>query len=100
MLDIGIDNIYSVTTMYVDTSTSQGKYVRYLLRENYRENGKIKHRTIANISRCSDEEIEAIRLALKHKKDLSSLVSLSDGVSLCQGLSVGAAWLVYDIARQ
>lgn len=60
--------------MYVDTSKSQGKYVRYLLRENYRENGKIKHRTIANISRCSDEEIEAIRLALKHKKDLSSLV--------------------------
>jgi len=92
--------IYSVTTMYVDTSTSQGKYVRYLLRENYRENGKIKHRTIANISRCSDEEIEAIRLALKHKKDLSSLVSLNDGVSLYQGLSVGSSWLVYDIARQ
>ena len=86
--------------MYVDASISQGKYVRYLLRENYRENGKIKHRTIANISRCSDEEIEAIRLALKHKKDLSSLVSLSDDVSLYQGLSVGAAWLVYDIARQ
>ena len=86
--------------MYVDTSKSQGKYVRHLLRENYRENGKIKHRTIANISRCSDEEIEAIRLALKHKKDLSSLASLNHSVSLCQGLSVGAAWLVYDIARQ
>jgi len=86
--------------MYVDTSKSQGKYVRYLLRENYRENGKIKHRTIANISRCSDEEIEAINLALKHKKDLSSIVSLREDVSLCQGLSVGAAWLVYDIARQ
>ncbi len=86
--------------MYVDTSKSQGKYVRYLLRENYRENGKIKHRTIANISRCSDEEIEAVRLALKHKKDLSSLVSLNSDLSLCQGLSIGAVWLVYDIARQ
>lgn len=86
--------------MYVDTSKSQGKYVRYLLRENYRENGKIKHRTIANISRCSDEEIEAIRLALKHKKDLSSLVSLNSDLSLFQGLSIGAVWLVYDIARQ
>jgi len=86
--------------MYVDTSKSQGKYVRHLLRENYRENGKIKHRTIANISRCSDEEIEAIRLALRHKKDLSSLVSLNSDLSLCQGLSIGAVWLVYDIARQ
>ena len=43
--------------MYVDVSTSQGKYKRYLLRENYRENGKIKHRTIANLSKCSEEEI-------------------------------------------
>lgn len=86
--------------MYVDTSKSQGKYVRHLLRENYRENGKVKHRTIANISRCSDEEIEAIRLALRHKKDLSSLVSLNSDLSLCQGLSIGAVWLVYDIARQ
>jgi transposase len=86
--------------MYVDTSKSQGKYVRYLLRENYREKGKIKHRTIANISHCSDEEIEAIRLALKHKKELSSIVSLREDVSLYQGLSIGAAWLVYEIAGQ
>jgi hypothetical protein len=86
--------------MYVDTSKSQGKYVRHLLRENYRENGKIRHRTVANISHCSNDEIEAIRLALKHKNDLSSLVSLNKDVSLCQGLSVGSVWLVYDIARQ
>jgi len=86
--------------MYVDVSTSQGKYIRYLLRENYRVNGKIKHRTIANISKCSDEEIAAIRLALKHKKDLSALISITEDITLRQGLSVGAVWLVYDMARQ
>jgi len=86
--------------MYVDASTSQGKYKRYLLRENYRENGKIKHRTIANLSKCSEEEIAAIRLALKHKKDLSKLAAASEVVSLHQGLSVGAVWLVFDIARE
>jgi len=43
--------------MYVDVSKSQGKYTRYLLRESYRENGKVKHRTIANLSLCSEEEI-------------------------------------------
>jgi len=86
--------------MYVDTSNSQGKYKRYLLRENYRENGKIKHRTIANLSKCSEEEISAIRLALKHKKDLSKLAAASEVVSLHQGLSVGAVWLVFDIARE
>jgi len=86
--------------MYVDVSTSQGKYRRYLLRESYRENGKVKHRTIANLSRCSKEEIEAIRLALKHKHDLNELVAVTEAVSLQQGLSMGAVWLVYDIARQ
>ncbi len=86
--------------MYVDASTSQGKYKRYLLRENYRENGKVKHRTIANLSKCSEKEIAAIRLALKHKEDLTKLAAASEVVSLHQGLSVGAVWLVFDIARE
>ncbi len=57
----------TVATMYVDTSTinQKGKsYTRHLLRESYREEGKVKHRTIANLSRCTPAEIEAIRLAL------------------------------------
>ena len=29
--------------------------------ETYREDGKVKHRTIANLSNCSEEEIEAMR---------------------------------------
>jgi len=85
--------------MYVDQSKS-GKYKRFLLRESYRHNGKVKHRTIANLSACSPEEIEAIRLALRHKDDLTALVSLSEQVRLRQGLSVGGVWLVYDLARQ
>jgi len=86
--------------MYVDSTTSQGKYTRHLLRESFREDGKVKHRTIANLSPCSPEEIEAIRLALKHKKHLAALVSIPEVVSYQQGLSVGAVWLVYDLARQ
>ena len=88
-----------VATVYVDSCTS-GKYTRHLLRENYRQGGKVKHRTIANLSCCSDEEIRALRLALKHKEDLPALVDAAENLSLRQGLSVGAGWLVYDIARQ
>lgn len=89
--------------MYVDACTVKGKkrsYTRYLLRESYREGGKVKHRTIANLSRCSGQEIEAIRLALSHKKDLACLVRVSEAVPLRQGLSVGAVWVVYEVARQ
>lgn len=94
--------------MYLDISTSrQGDkvYTRYLLRESFREGKTVKHRTIANLSHCSPDEIEAIRLALKHKKELSLLLqgnstSGKEGVTPKQGLSVGAVWLLVDIARQ
>jgi hypothetical protein len=89
-----------VDTMYIGQTNTRGKYTCYLLRESYREGGKVKHRTIANLSGCNREEIEAMRLALKHKKDLSQLVSVTEAVSLRQGLSVGAIWLIFDMARQ
>jgi len=89
--------------MYVDISTlyRNGKpYTRYLLRQSYREGGKVKHRTLANLSSCSREEIDAIRLALHYKHDLPSLAALQDPISLHQGLSVGALWLIYALAQQ
>jgi hypothetical protein len=44
--------------MYLDRSqtTANGKtYRRVLLRQSFRQNGKVKHRTIANLSACSQE---------------------------------------------
>jgi DDE family transposase len=88
--------------MYVDISSlcrNGTTYTRYLLRECYREEGKVKHRTIANLSRCSPQEIEAIRLALRHKQELAALGTFKDAVQLHQGPSIGAVWLVYQVAR-
>jgi hypothetical protein len=85
--------------MYIDTCRT-GKYVRHLLRESYRAAGRVKHRTIANLSDCSEVEVNAIRLALQHKEDLASYIAANNVLSMRQGLSVGAVWLVYDIARQ
>jgi len=92
-----------VATRYIDTShiTRGGKtYTRHLLRESYRANGKVLHRTIANVSHCSAAEIEAIRLALRHKEDLEHLGTIQDTVALKQGLSFGAVWTVYHVARR
>ena len=86
--------------MFIEKTNSRGKYTCYLLRESYREGGKVKHRTIANLSACSEDDINAMRLALKHKKDLAALIAACPDVTLRQGLSVGAVWLVYDLARQ
>jgi len=89
--------------MYIDTSriTRGGKtYTRHLLRESYRANGKVLHRTIANVSHCSEAEIEAMRLALRHKEDLEHLGTIQDAITLKQGLSFGAVWTVYHVARR
>jgi hypothetical protein len=89
--------------MYVDASTvrrGNKTYTRYLLRESFREAGKVKHRTIANLSQCSAPEIEAIRLALTHKHTLTDLGSIHDAVQLRQGASVGAVALLHALAQQ
>ena len=92
-----------VATMYIDTSriTRGGKtYTRHLLRESYRANGKVLHRTLANVSHCSETEIEAIRLALRHKGELEHLGTIQDAITLQQGPSFGAVWTVYHVARR
>jgi len=81
--------------------TKSGKiYESVLLRESYRENGQVKKRTVANLSRCSEEEIRAIELALTHKHDLSRLGSFSDSLSIKEGLSIGGVWVIYEVAKK
>jgi DDE family transposase len=91
--------------MFVDSSTTRlnGKtYTRHLLRETYREDGKVKHRTLANLTHCKPEEVEAIRLALKHKGDLGRILAsaVEGGPELKQGPSVGAVWVLTQLARE
>ena len=81
--------------------TKSGKtYQSVLLRESYRENGRVKKRTIANLSHCSKQEIDAIELALKHKHDLSAVCSPSDSISIKEGASIGGVWVIYQVAKR
>jgi hypothetical protein len=86
----------------VENRSKQGKkiYHSVLLRESYRKEGKVRKRTIANLSSCKPEEIAAIKLALEHKDNLSELGSLKESVELEEGLAVGAAWTVYQLAKR
>ena len=65
--------------MYLDTSTVRSAkgvaYSRVLLRSSFRVEGKVKHRTLGNLSACSEAEINAIRLALQHKEQLAALLA-------------------------
>jgi len=85
--------------MFVDTCKS-GKYKRVLLRTSYRENGKVKHKTVGNLTGCTEEEIEAVKLALRHKDDLTNLGNIREDVQASQGRRFGDIWLVYQKARE
>jgi hypothetical protein len=89
--------------MRLDTihKTVNGKtYTSHLIREAYRDQGRVRHRTIANLSGCDELEIEAIRLALKHKGDLTQLAPLREDLQIQQGLSVGAVWTLSAVAQR
>jgi hypothetical protein len=59
---------YIVACMYVETNCLQrhGKTYRTVtVRESFRIEGKVMHRTLANITDLPDHAIEAIRQALR-----------------------------------
>src|SRR5713101_9772637 len=67
----------SIIVMYtteVLTKTTTGKIAHrcILLRESYREHGKVKTRTLANLTHCPPRDVVALRWALQHKHDLST----------------------------
>src|SRR3990172_8640395 len=81
--------------------TVNGKtYTSHLLRHAYRDRGKVRHRTIANLTGYPEAEIAAIRLALEHKGDLTQLASLRENLVLKQGLSVGAVFALDAVAKR
>ncbi len=88
--------------MHVDSATikrGNKTYTRHLLRTSYREGGKVKKKTLLNLSGCSDDEINAIKLALKHKKNLTDLASVDD-VKTVLGKRVGAVWALNVVAER
>jgi transposase len=74
-------------------------YETVLLRESYRDGKKVKKRTVANLTHCSEDEIVAIELALKHKANLKEMISQGP-CSTKEGLSVGGVWVIYQMAQR
>jgi transposase len=89
--------------MHIDDQIYQrnGKtYRRALLRNSYRKNGKVYHDTIANLSKCSQEEIDVMKFALKNKNALTALNIAGEKVQTRQGMIVGAVWVLYQLAKR
>jgi transposase len=54
--------------MHVDAVPDRGSRPAYLLRESFREGGKVRKRTLANLSSLPDDQIDAIRRILRGER--------------------------------
>ena len=62
----------SCVGMYIATIPNRGSTPAILLREGYREGGKVKTRTLANLSKLPMEAIAVLRQVLKGKQMVST----------------------------
>lgn len=71
------------------------EYVSYLLRRSYREGGKVKSETLANLSALPDGAIAALREALAGK----DLVAAGEGFEIERSVPHGDVAAVWSMAR-
>src|SRR6266496_1855805 len=89
--------------MHVETSRShqilkdgtERVYRRHLLRRSYRDGGKVRKETLANLSHLPDEAIEAVRLALAGK----TVIDADAGLEVTRSLPHGHTAAVVAQAR-
>jgi transposase len=84
--------------MYVATVPNRNSPPAILLRESFREHGKVKTRTLANISHLRSHQIDALRLALAGSLPAAAS-SLPDSFLISRSLPHGHAAAVLGCLR-
>src|SRR5271163_1834258 len=82
--------------MYVAVIPNRGSPPAILLRESYREAGKTKNRTLANLSRWPAERIEQLRAVLRGDK----LLPAAEAVEIVRALPHGHVLAALGTARR
>lgn len=82
--------------MYIARVPNRSSPPAYLLRESYREGGKVKNRTLANLSHLPLEQIELMRRVLKGE----TLVSPSEAFSIGRSRPHGHVEIVLGVIRK
>ena len=85
--------------MYITEVKSENKgkeYKSILIRESYRDNGEVKNRTIANISKLPPELIRNIKSFLRGQQGEFNLSDLENGVNY----EYGASYALKELSRQ
>jgi hypothetical protein len=82
--------------MYIDIVPNRGSPPAVLLRESYREGGRIRKRTLANLSRLPLARVELLRAVLRGE----ALVPAGEGLEIVRALPHGHVLAVLGMARR
>jgi len=82
--------------LYITTVPNRGSPPAILLRETYRDGGKVKNRTLANLTKWMPEKIAALRAVLRDE----TLAPVGDGFEILRALPHGHVAAVLGIARR
>lgn len=82
--------------MYIAKIPNRNSPPTYLLRESYRENGKVKNRTLANVSALPREQIELLGRVLKGE----TLVPADEAFHILRSLPCGHVRAVLTMLRR
>jgi hypothetical protein len=83
--------------MYVTRVPNRGSPPAILLRESYREGGKVKSRTLANLSRWPEHKVDKLQRALK---GLPPAINLCEAFEITRSLPHGHVAAVLGSARR
>ena len=82
--------------MYVTVVPNRGSPPAILLRETYREDGKVKNRTLANLTKWKPEKIAALRAVLRDEQ----LLPAGGGFEILRSLPHGHIAAALAVARR
>jgi hypothetical protein len=82
--------------MYVTVVPNRNSPPAVLLRETYRDGGKVKNRTLANLTKWKPEKIAALRAVLRDER----LVPAGDGFEILRSLPHGHVAAALAVARR
>ena len=87
-----------IVVMYVVKVPNRGSPPAILLRESYREDGKVKNRTLANLSSWPDAKVDALTRVLKGQPPPAA--ALDEAFEITRSLPHGHVAAVLGTARQ
>ncbi len=96
MVNTGPVHLSTQRRHYRDKDGVEKVYQSTLLRRSFREDGKVRNETVANLSALPADAIEALRLALAGKK----LIEAGAGVRILRSVPHGHVAAVWAMAQQ